>query len=65
MPAFQKQGIGKSIMDALISYLASHAASNAFIGLMAAKGVSKFYEQYGFADRPADGPGMFKIWGKL
>src|SRR4030067_1509353 len=26
MPAFQKQGIGKRIMDAFISYLASHAA---------------------------------------
>lgn len=64
LPAFQKQGIGKRIMDALMNYLASHATFNAFIGLMAAKGISKFYVQYGFAERPTDGPWMFKIWKK-
>src|SRR3972149_2452309 len=43
LPEFQKKGIGKFIMDAVMSYLRSHARPNAFIGLIAAKGVSKFY----------------------
>jgi GNAT superfamily N-acetyltransferase len=64
LPEFQGKGIGKRIMKAVMSYLKDHANPNAFIGLMAAKGVSKFYEQYGFVERPPDRPGMFKIWGK-
>jgi ribosomal protein S18 acetylase RimI-like enzyme len=64
LPEFQGRGLGRRIMDAVMGYLSSHAHSNAFIGLMAAKGVSGFYEKYGFADRPPDRPGMFRIWGK-
>ena len=64
LPEFQGKGIGKRIMKAVMNYLKEHAYPNAFIGLMAAKGVSKFYEQYGFVERPPDRPGMFKIWGK-
>ncbi len=62
LPEFQKKGPGKRIMDALMGYISSHAKSKAFIGLMAAKGVSKFYEKYGFAERPADRPGIFRVW---
>ena len=64
LPKFQKQGIGKRIMDAVMSHLSSHAPPNAFIGLMAAKGVSRFYEKYGFVERPPNRPGMFQIWEK-
>jgi GNAT superfamily N-acetyltransferase len=64
LPEFQKRGLGKRIMEAVMDYIASRAHKNAFIGLMAAKGVSKFYEKYGFAERPADRPGMFLIWGE-
>ena len=64
LPKFQRQGIGKRIMDAVMSYLSSHARPNAFIGLMAAKGVFKFYEKYKFVERPSDRPGMFRIWEK-
>jgi ribosomal protein S18 acetylase RimI-like enzyme len=64
LPEFQGRGLGRRIMDAVMGYLSSHAHSNAFIGLMAAKGVSGFYEKYGFAERPPDRPGMFRIWGK-
>lgn len=64
LPEFQGKGIGKRIMNAVMNYLKEHAHLNAFIGLMAAKGVSKFYEKYGFTERPPDRPGMFKIWGK-
>ncbi|MFB0545103.1 MAG: GNAT family N-acetyltransferase [Asgard group archaeon] len=64
LPEFQGKGIGKRIMNAVMNYLKEHALPYAFIGLMAAKGVSKFYEKYGFAERPPDRPGMFKIWEK-
>ena len=64
LPEFQKRGIGNRIMGAVMSYLKSHAHTNSSIGLMAAKGVSKFYEQYGFVERAPDKPGMNRIWGK-
>jgi len=64
LPEFQGRGLGRCIMDAVMGHLSSHAPPNAFIGLMAAKGVSKFYEKYGFVERPPGRPGMFRIWGK-
>ena len=64
LPEFQGNGLGRRIMDGVMSYLSSHAHPNAFIGLMAAKGVSGFYEKYGFAERPPSRPGMFRIWGR-
>jgi GNAT superfamily N-acetyltransferase len=64
LPELQGEGFGRRIMDAVMGYLSSRAHSNAFIGLMAAKGVSGFYGKYGFAERPPDRPGMFRIWGK-
>ena len=64
LPEFQRNGIGKRVMDAVMSYLSSHAHPHAFVGLMATKGVSKFYEKYEFVERPPDRPGMFRIWGE-
>jgi GNAT superfamily N-acetyltransferase len=60
LPIYQKRGIGKQIMNELIEYLNNHADESAFIGLMAAKGYSQFYEPYGFIRRSDDSPGMFK-----
>ncbi len=62
LPDFQRNGIGKCIMDAIMDYLKAHAHSGAFIGLMAAKGASRFYEGYGFTERSNDSPGMFRRW---
>ena len=62
LPEHQKKGIGKCIMDAIMEFFKENAHSGAFIGLMAARGISKFYEQYGFSNRPADKPGMFLVW---
>ena len=64
LPEFRGKGIGKHIMDSIMDYLKAHAHANAFVGLMAAKGASRFYEQYGFTKRLADRPGMFRRWGK-
>jgi ribosomal protein S18 acetylase RimI-like enzyme len=64
LPEFQGRGLGRRIMDAVMGYLDAHAHPNAFVGLMAAKGVSGLYEKYGFAERPPGRPGMFRVWGK-
>ncbi len=64
LPDFQGNGIGKCIMDAIMYYLKAYAQSGAFVGLMAAKGTSKFYERYGFTERSNDSPGMFRRWKK-
>lgn len=64
LPAFQRKGIGKRIMDAVINYINAHVHANSFIGLMAAKGVTGFYEKYGFIERPPERPGMFQTWSK-
>lgn len=59
-PCKQRQGFGGLVMDKLMKYLHDNAAKNAYIGLMCKKGMSRFYEQYGFISRPNEqlGPGM-------
>lgn len=59
-PHFQKQGIGKMIMNEIEGFLAQNAPNNAFIGLMAAEGVERFYNKYNYRKRPSSRPGMFK-----
>ncbi len=43
-------------------WLDGHAREGSFVGLMAAEGVTGFYERYGFARRPEGRPGMFRVW---
>lgn len=62
LPDHQGQGLGRRIMDAVMRFLEASVPPNAFVALMAAKGVAGFYERYGFRERPADAPGMFRIW---
>jgi len=62
LPEYQRKGIGKRIMNAIMDYFKEHVYTNSFIGLMAAEGVSKFYEKYGFIERSPDMPGMFMRW---
>jgi ribosomal protein S18 acetylase RimI-like enzyme len=62
-PDFQGKGLGKRLMQAIMAYLEINARPGAFIGLMAAKGTNDFYDQFGFAVRPLDQPGMFRRQG--
>ena len=64
LPEFQKFGIGKLIMNQIEDYLNEQAPNNAFIGLMAAVGVQRFYEKFGYAKRPDGRPGMYKMMKK-
>lgn len=59
-PEYQNKGIGKSLIKKLMDYITSNAKSGAFVGLMAAKGLKKFYEPYGFKVRDEDAPGMYQ-----
>jgi GNAT superfamily N-acetyltransferase len=61
LPAFQGKGLGKRLMQAILGYLEEHALPGAFVGLMAARGASSFYTQFGFAVRPSERPGMFRL----
>jgi GNAT superfamily N-acetyltransferase len=61
LPEFQGMGLGTRLMESILGYLQEHAAPGAFVGLMAASGASTFYTQFGFAPRPPDRPGMFRV----
>jgi ribosomal protein S18 acetylase RimI-like enzyme len=54
----QRRGVGKMIMDALMSYINANARPSSLISLMANKGIAPFYEKYGFKAREPDMPGM-------
>jgi len=60
-PDFQNKGFGKSLMRELMDYITAKAKSGAFIALMAAKGLEKYYEPFGFKSRDEDAPGMYQI----
>jgi hypothetical protein len=54
-------GLGKSLMKKLMDYIKTNAKSGAFIGLMAAKGLERYYEPFGFKARDRDAPGMYQV----
>lgn len=60
-PNYQGIGIGEMLMQNIEEYLSEAANTNSFIGLMAAAGVSPFYERFGYEVRPENRPGMYKV----
>jgi GNAT superfamily N-acetyltransferase len=61
-PGLQGRGLGRCIMDRVMGFIRHNARHNSFIGLMAASGAARFYERYGFKERPDDRPGMWFMW---
>lgn len=61
-PPYRHRGLGRRLMEAVMSFVASRAGENTFVGLMAAEGVVDFYRQYGFEPRPDGRPGMYMMW---
>jgi ribosomal protein S18 acetylase RimI-like enzyme len=54
LPERQGEGLGKKIMDKLVSKCKKHKIRD--IQLFCAKGKREFYEKLGFEIRPEDGP---------
>jgi GNAT superfamily N-acetyltransferase len=54
----QGNGVGKMIMDRLMSYVHANARPSTLVCLMANRGLAPFYEKYGFKIREHDMPGM-------
>ena len=63
---YQKQGIGTKIIELIMEYINKNGVYNSYVGLLAAKGLGKFYNKFGFIERPNDffGPGMSQFWGR-
>jgi GNAT superfamily N-acetyltransferase len=64
LPDYRGRGLGPRVMAALMAYIARTARPGAFVALMAARGVQRYYEQWGFKARPAGRPGMWQVWGR-
>lgn len=62
-PDHQRKGLGKAVMDRIMAWIDSVGRDDSYVGLMAASGVSEFYEQFGFTVRPPNAPGM-QLWLK-
>lgn len=60
-PDFQNNGLGKRLMDEVMLFIEGNAQFGAFVGLMAAKGLEKYYESFGFKARNRDAPGMYRV----
>ncbi len=60
-PDYQGRGIGKLIMKNIETFINQNANNNSFVGLMAAKETKEFYFNFGFKERPAIKPGMYKV----
>lgn len=63
-PTYQKNGIGKEIMNKLVDYLHTNAPDKAFIGLFASQGNESFYEKFDFKDYSPNMTGMFTVISK-
>ncbi|WP_320041458.1 hypothetical protein [uncultured Desulfobacter sp.] len=48
-------------MKELMSYIKNNAKSGSYIALMAARGLKKYYELFGFEARKVDAPEMYQI----
>ncbi|UGB28952.1 GNAT family N-acetyltransferase [Metabacillus sp. B2-18] len=58
-PSYQKQGLGKKIIEALLQKCKDSGIQS--VQLFSAKGKQQFYEKLGFEERELDAPGMSLI----
>ena len=49
VPEHQGKGVGRLIMEALVSWLKTNAPKTAYVSLMADHGKPAFYEKFGFS----------------
>ncbi len=53
-PDFQKQGVGKMLMNSIEEYLSNVVKKGATVALLAAKGQEPFYTRYGYLERSGE-----------
>ncbi|CAH5480868.1 MULTISPECIES: GNAT family N-acetyltransferase [Enterobacterales] len=61
-PEHQGKGLGRKIMEALMSWLGQHAPAGAYITLIA--DVPELYEKFGFKSVRPESEGMALNWGQ-
>lgn len=61
---FQGRGIGRRIMEMIMSFIGERAVNNTIVGLMSATGKEDFYRKFGFLARPNEkmGCGMTQFF---
>ncbi len=64
LPSFQGLGLGKEILEYLLSYIKKRRLDNgiAFVGLFASEGKDTFYEKFGFQNHSPNMTGMFTVF---
>ena len=62
-PEYQRRGIGKMIMEELMTFVNGTGGNYTNIGLMCSKGREPFYKNFGFIERPSGkfGAGMIMV----
>jgi GNAT superfamily N-acetyltransferase len=64
---YRNQGVGQTLMIALIQHLTQTYPKDCRVGLFAAEGQDRFYKRLGFSSRPESGfgPGMHATLSEL
>lgn len=62
----RRRGIATQLMESAMEYISNNASHDCFIGLMASKGLEKFYSSFGFISRPNShmGSGLIQFLNK-
>lgn len=60
-PSYQRQGIGRGIVEALMSALRKMAPPTAYVSLIADRGTGGLYEEFGFRQTAPESTGMALI----
>jgi len=65
--SYRKQGVGRRLIEALLTALDENCSKDCTVGLFAAIGQTDFYEKLGFSERgnKAYGPGMHGTLSEL
>lgn len=58
-PEYQKQGLGKQIMEQLMAYINEKCDPLAYVNLIADVPANKLYEQFGFVETSPSSVGMY------
>jgi GNAT superfamily N-acetyltransferase len=63
LPAYQRQGIGTALMEAVMGYFGRETPRHASLGLFTGRNLAGFYERHGFEGPDTSLYGMFlKKW---